>query len=75
MQNDVCGKEFKRIELFHELYDKKDPVFGNFNSYYVQTKSLESSITNEKFTKKYENDTNSKLMNRYYYSKILRNSN
>ena len=75
MQNGVCGKEMKRMVLFHELYDKKNPEFGNFNSNYNQTRSIDNSMINENFENNYQNETNTKFLNRYYYSKILRNSN
>lgn len=65
-------KMLKRSELFRELYDKKQPLYGSFNSKYIQRFDVINSLINRRFQQNNGKESYDKLLKRHLNSTLFR---
>ena len=72
MQYIEINEKLKRLNLYRELNDKKQPQFGSFNANYIQKMSVINPLINKKFQENLDNETVFKFFFRNQISKLIR---
>jgi len=73
MQSIKIYENLKRLDLYRELNDKKQPQFGSFNKNYIQKLSEIKPIINKKFQENFKSETIFKFLLRKETSNLIRN--